>query len=298
MTNDQIDIFIKVADNGSFTKAEEGMHITKQAMLKQIDHLEEELGFRLFMRSRKGVRLTEAGVLFRKGILKLRREMEKLITDCRELDPSSHVIRIGNVEHQALLTPVNREFSLRYPNIILKQTLHPNHSGEWRVANDVQDVAETFSLAYRNLENLFSYQPLIRVPYMAVMRPTHPLAGKKQLGFHELAAYPTAFFPIMHEKERAAAIREAFVDMEENLIELHDVDRQVQAVYECLESDRILITANPFIEQIREIRKIPLECGWEREYGIIYKEPMTAAVRKYVETARDVYREKQSSFAE
>ena len=61
MYNHQLDTFIKVADSGSFNKASEELFVSPNAVMKQINLLENSLGFDLFVRTHRGVRLTPAG---------------------------------------------------------------------------------------------------------------------------------------------------------------------------------------------------------------------------------------------
>lgn len=61
MYNHQLDTFIRVADLGSFGKAAEAMYILSPAIIQQINLLEERCGFKLFVRSNHGVKLTPAG---------------------------------------------------------------------------------------------------------------------------------------------------------------------------------------------------------------------------------------------
>ena len=61
MYNPQLETFLRVADLGSFNKAAEQNYITPTAVIKQINLLESELGVQLFVRTHRGVRLTEAG---------------------------------------------------------------------------------------------------------------------------------------------------------------------------------------------------------------------------------------------
>ena len=61
MYNHQLDIFLAVAETGSFTKASEQLYLSSTAIMNQINALEKNLGFKLFKRSAKGVVLTEAG---------------------------------------------------------------------------------------------------------------------------------------------------------------------------------------------------------------------------------------------
>lgn len=61
MYNPQLETFLRVADAGSFNKAAEEAFITVSAVIKQINLLEEKLGLTLFVRTHKGVTLTESG---------------------------------------------------------------------------------------------------------------------------------------------------------------------------------------------------------------------------------------------
>lgn len=292
MNDEQIKIFLAVAKAGSFSKAEENMHISKQAMLKQINALENELGATLLARSRLGISLTPSGQVFQKGIVKINREMEKLISACREASGAREKLLVGNVEHQALLTRVTQVFMTRYPDIQVQQVIHPNHSGEWRVCNGIQDVAETFRMAYENSPRLKSecaYRRLTEVPYVAAMRKDHPLSRRKTVTLGALAGYRTMFFPIMLEERYRDQIIDAFRAVPGHLISRDDVDNQVPAAYDCVDSNRILITANPFIRDIEELVKVPLDTGWKREYGVIFRKPASEPVRKYIEIAEEVY---------
>ena len=61
MYNPQLETFLRVADAGSFNRAAEELFITPPAVIKQITSLETSLDLQLFVRSPRGLKLTEAG---------------------------------------------------------------------------------------------------------------------------------------------------------------------------------------------------------------------------------------------
>jgi LysR family transcriptional regulator, low CO2-responsive transcriptional regulator len=83
MTLKQLEVFVAIAEAGSFSKGAEKTGITQSTASQHILGLEKELGVRLFDRGRDGTLLTEAGKLFlsRAG---------KILSDC---DGSRSVMR-------------------------------------------------------------------------------------------------------------------------------------------------------------------------------------------------------------
>ncbi|MCB4361348.1 LysR substrate-binding domain-containing protein [Quatrionicoccus australiensis] len=76
----QIRYFLSVADLGGFTPAAAGLFVAQPALSRQIALLEEELGFALFVREPRGVRLTPAGALYRERV----RGVEQLLAGAAE----------------------------------------------------------------------------------------------------------------------------------------------------------------------------------------------------------------------
>ena len=290
MNDEQLKIFIQVSNLGSFSKAEKESFISKQAMLKRINSLENEVGFSLFVRKKSGVELTEQGKIFYEGITKILDDKKELLEKCHALS-KKQVIRIGSGEHQVILDPVNQLFSTLYPEIELKRIAHPNHSGEWRVDHDIQDVAETFDLASKEVHGT-KYIPLVKVPYMVAMDKNHPLAKKKIIQLEDITEYLLYIYPIMIRDSYLKKLKNTYKNNEDNLVEREDVDNQVDIAFSCIGTNHLLLTANPFIYSIEGIVAIPLDIGWKREYGVVYKEPVSLALQKYLELAKKYYKKK------
>ena len=64
MNDLQIDYFMAVATNLSFTKTSRELYVSQPAISRQISQLEKELGVRLFVRNNQKTELTDAGRLY------------------------------------------------------------------------------------------------------------------------------------------------------------------------------------------------------------------------------------------
>ena len=80
MTLKQLEAFVKIANNKSFTLAAKELFITQPTVSAYINNLEEELGARLFDRTTKEVELSEEGdkiYLYAKEILELSEKIQR-----------------------------------------------------------------------------------------------------------------------------------------------------------------------------------------------------------------------------
>ena len=65
MNTRQLECFIRLSDNLSFTKTAEDMFMSQSTVTREIRSLEDELGVQLFKRSVKSVELTTTGHEFK-----------------------------------------------------------------------------------------------------------------------------------------------------------------------------------------------------------------------------------------
>ena len=63
--------FLKVAQTLHFTRASQDAFIAQPALSRQIQHLEDTLGVKLFRRNKRNVELTEAGLYFKEEVVRL-----------------------------------------------------------------------------------------------------------------------------------------------------------------------------------------------------------------------------------
>lgn len=125
MTDMMLACFIAAVETLNFTTAAEAVHITQPAFSRNIVHLEEEVGFQLFLRSKKsGLRVTPAGAEFYSGIMNLKKDYEALLDCSRRIDRGEAgelVIGVvtGSCVDSKTMSSIKR-FQKQYPNVNIR----------------------------------------------------------------------------------------------------------------------------------------------------------------------------------
>ena len=118
-------VFYVVAKNKHMTKASEELYISQPAISQSIKKLEEQLGGTLFLRSNKGMELTEEGKMFYeyvKGALELINNAENEFTSFKDLSKGEIKIGCSTTLTKLVLLDTIKEFHLKYPNININVT--------------------------------------------------------------------------------------------------------------------------------------------------------------------------------
>jgi len=121
----QLRYFLAVAEEKSFSRAAERLHISQPPLSQQIMKLESELGVRLFARTTRSFELTVAGKALMSEASELLGKMRMTIDTIRQIDRGEvGRLRVGIVG-SAMWGPIPtllEEFQTKYPNVTW--TLH------------------------------------------------------------------------------------------------------------------------------------------------------------------------------
>ena len=113
-------IFYVVANNLNITKASMELNISQPAISKSIKHLEEQLGGSLFVRTKRGVILTNEGKEFYnyiKQAIEYINNAENKFTDLINLEAGCIKIGISTTLTKEFLMPYLEKFNSLYPKI-------------------------------------------------------------------------------------------------------------------------------------------------------------------------------------
>ena len=112
--------FLAVAREENITKASEVLHLSQPALSRQLMQLEEELGTELFIRGKRRITLTPAGILLRRRALEIIELTEKAGREIRSQEGELEgVISIGSGEGETfrLFSRLMVNFQEQHPRV-------------------------------------------------------------------------------------------------------------------------------------------------------------------------------------
>ena len=186
---DRYEIFLKVCETGSFSKAAEALNYTQSGISQMMAGLEEELGITLFARGKKGVILTDNGTQLIPYIQEMVNQKDKLRQAAFDINNKvAGKLRIGSFSSvTALRMPdVIHFFKEHYPEVEV-EILDGNYDEirDWIMHGQV-DCGFLSSIVADDLK----FYPLWKDRLCAVVQEGHPLAARESVTLEELSEYP------------------------------------------------------------------------------------------------------------
>lgn len=199
--------FSEIADTLNFTKASERLNLTQSAVSHQIKALEEELGVQLFIRGKRGVKLTDAGrtaVDWARKILDDAESMRQTVAGREQALAGTVRVAAATQALVYLFAPLFEEFMDANERIELIFRTTPNT--DQTIADILEGVADV------GFASMAVYSPALDVieifsdELVLVVGKKHRLAGKRSVSAVDLEVERWILF------ERGASIRRATDD--------------------------------------------------------------------------------------
>jgi len=193
----QLEYFVAVAEEASFTRAAERVHVAQPGVSAQVKRLESELGQRLLDRSGRSVRLTGAG----SAVLPFARAALDAVANARlAVDELAGLVRgqvtVGMVSGCALpvLAELLAGFHKQYPGVAISLTEDNSDRLVEMLGDGRLDLALIGSAGTEGSPGI-STAVLIDEELVAVVASGHPLAGKETVTVKALRDVPLVSLP-------------------------------------------------------------------------------------------------------
>lgn len=191
--------FLAVADNLSFTRAADQLHVTQPTLSHQVRQLEEEIGSVLFDRIGRRVHLTPSGETFRGYAQKALKEINSATAAISELEGLMHgTLTVGVFESfsTSLLPPLLAKFCDLYPGVHVTVRQLPTGQLEEQLDNGNLNLGIAYSPP---ATDKIVAEKLFDEPLALVVGTKHALAHRRRIHMAALDGEPlmllTAEFP-------------------------------------------------------------------------------------------------------
>lgn len=203
----QLRTFCEIADTLNFTKASERLNLTQSAVSHQIKALEDELGVRLFVRGKRGVKLTDAGrsaIESARTILNEAESMRQQVAGREQALAGSVRVAAATQALVYLFAPLFEDFMDSHDSVEL--VFRTTANTEQTIDDILEGVADV------GFASMAVYSPALEVldlfsdELVLVVGKKHSLASKKEIRSSEVEKERWVLF------ERGASIRRATDD--------------------------------------------------------------------------------------
>lgn len=195
MKIEQLYYLKKIVETGSFTLAAEQSFISQQSLSEAVARIEREYNFKIFIRSRKGVRLTEQGEKFMQDVDVLLAQYEYIRRTYGDGQPKQLRICASFVATELCWQETIVAFNKRYPEVALKIY---ERSDLNQILQDVNELRYDLALMaipcelWKNLKqfNNVKVDTLLYDNFCLLVAPEHPFAQKKSITLAECLKEP------------------------------------------------------------------------------------------------------------
>lgn len=295
MYNPQLDTFIQVAEAGSFNKAAEELFVSTTAVIKQINLLERDLDVKLFVRTHRGLALTEAGKSLygdARHIIQYSREAALRARNAMQKDDS--VIRIGTspMAPGQFLLELWPRIQERCPDIKFQLVPFENTPQNARdilrsLGRNIDIVAGAFDQSFLDSRGCAGLE-LLQAPIRCGVSIYHPLAGKSALTAEDL--YGQDFLLIRR------GWNSCLDSMRDELWQLHpqinvvDFDFFSLDVFNRCENERsVLMTIDAWAGVHPLLKTLPVDWDYKMPYGVLHAPQPSPAVGRFLEAVKAAY---------
>jgi len=189
--------FVAVGEEQHYGRGAQRLHVAQPALSRQIQDLEEEVGFKLFDRLPRGVKLSTAGRLFLDEARRILQQVDEATKRAQRVAAGqSGTLRVGFIESMSwhgVVPDAFRQFRGRHPDAEL--TITPLSSlGQIEAVRSGQlDAGFVFTIA--DIDRELAQLNIASVSLMLAVPKGHPLAKSTSLRLRDLSSASFVWFP-------------------------------------------------------------------------------------------------------
>jgi DNA-binding transcriptional LysR family regulator len=189
--------FVAVGEEQHYGRGAQRLRIAQPALSRQIQDLEEEVGFKLFDRLSRGVKLSTAGKLFLEEARRILQQVDEATKRGKRVSSGqSGTLRVGFIESMSwhgVVPDAFRQFRERQPDAELQ--IRPMSSLEQIQAVRSGQLDAGFLFTIANIDRELAQFEIALINLVLAVPRGHPLARSKSLRLRDLSSASFIWFP-------------------------------------------------------------------------------------------------------
>ncbi|HVD01932.1 MAG TPA: LysR family transcriptional regulator [Candidatus Dormibacteraeota bacterium] len=189
----QMQGFLEVARRGNVSRAAEAIYVSQPTLTARLHALESEVGEKLFVRTRQGMRLTDAGRVFlpfAERATQAVREGREAIAELNSASAGHLVLASAPACSTYLLPPVLERFGAEHPRVeVAVRTGHSEDVLQMVLKSEVQ-LGLGRELRHHDIE----VTPFHQEELVLMVAPIHRFSGRGSVSMGELAGEQLILF--------------------------------------------------------------------------------------------------------
>lgn len=297
MTLQQIKYIISVADEASISKAANKLYVSQPRLSNAIHEVEEELGFKIFERSSRGVTVTLEGLEF----LGYARQVmwQSDILEERYFSTSDKKLYFSVSSHHYLFaTHAFIQFVKKYSEYDYEFTL--NETSTFNIIMDVRQRRSEIGILYLDSENEKIIKKILKEKELifselfvsetyVYFTDNHPLAKKKEVCLEDLQEYPCVVMEQGEHNESYFSEHALSLLNRKRTIKATDIATAIK-LEKSLNAYMIGLDVSPNIFSDDPVVSRPIKPERYMTLGMIKRreEPLSAFGREYIELLKSM----------
>lgn len=293
----QIECFVHLAETLNFSRTAEFLFITQPTVTHQINTLEDELGLKLFVRTKRKVELTPAGISFYNDMKEVLTKTNIAIAKAKQFaytfESNISIGYEGNVEVK-LLPAILRTFKDKFSHVHIylkiadykeKRNLFTNHNFDliFAVKESIDDHPDAL------------YAELFTGHFVCVSLKDHPLASKSIIKIDDLKDYSLILLDPMKCPAEMARIQKD-IQLKCPTSPVYFVDHPLIS-YTMIKGHLGIAVMPDFVcPEDSELAIIPMEIDASISYGIAWhKNNPRSEIKGFVSITKEIYKQKNTN---
>ncbi len=278
--------FMKVAETGSITSAAKELYISPQALMQQINLLEEDTKIKLFIRSHKGMRLSLAGKEFLRGAKQMENIYNQTLSRCHLASKAENMIRIPMMS-SIILPRFMESVCAEYRKTVsdhMDIRFVPDTDFDYWMEHLIQlkyDLLECYTIDKQCPKGIH-FEPMRPLQSWCVMSYDHPLIGKSSICPEDFESY-TLLAPGMNL--HLLRYLQIYFESHNIKVQIESIKNDRYPIFDGIINGGIYLTNKDIANEFKGFYTVPLDFDTHVWLGLACREEMISMYQPIFEIA-------------